>query len=184
MRKAFAVKGTIRTNLLAASYGLSFFTIELLALGALHIGPPRTRGELETEALACTELVTLLDSSDRAWEHRAAPRWQNLPDDMRRLNLLTWGLGALHGLPAALHLVFPPFSIPIFLLFDFVEHHKGKWIFNYSTVLLWLFWMIVAGSGLVVMIALPGLGLWRFPSQSRNLLGFLAPQSKATGELV
>lgn len=41
--KAFAVQGTIRTTFLAASYGLSFFTIELLSLAALHLGPPKTR---------------------------------------------------------------------------------------------------------------------------------------------
>jgi hypothetical protein len=176
--KAFAAKGTIRTNLLAASYGLSFFTIELLALVALHIGPPRTREELETEALKCTELLTLLDSSDKAWEHRVSPRWQNSPDDKTRFKLMTWVLAALYGLPAALNLIFSPFSVPIFVVFDFTEKHKGKWIFTYSTFLLWTLWIVVAASGLALLIVLLGLVLWRSPGRREHYWEFWRKRSK------
>lgn len=161
--KAFAVRGTVRTNLLAASYGLSFFTIELLSLVALHFGPPKTRTELEATAVECTELVTLLDNSDNAWEYRTSLRWQNLGENTSRFQWTAYALAALYGFASALHLIFWPFSIPFFVLFDFVERHKGKWIFQYATFLMWSFWIAVVASGLSLVIVLPGLLLWKSP---------------------
>jgi hypothetical protein len=178
--KAFAVKGTIRTILLAASYGLSFFTIELLSLAALHLGPPKTRAQFETEALKCTELITLLDNSDNAWEHRVSPQWQDPEGDSLRFTVSVFIVGALFGLASALHLIFWPFSVPLFLLFDFVERHTGGWIFRYSTFLQWAFWMAVAAAGLSLLAIFPALLLWKFPEKRnkylelcRRLLGHL-----------
>jgi len=45
--EAFAVTGNMRTTLMAASYALSFFTIELLSFAAVRIGVPPTRAEQE-----------------------------------------------------------------------------------------------------------------------------------------
>jgi hypothetical protein len=172
--KAFAVKGTIRTNLLAASYALSFFTIELLSLAALHIGPPKTRAQLEAEALECVELMTLLDGSDDAWDHRVSLRWQHLDGDSLRFKIASFGILALFGLAFAGHLIFWPFSVPMFLLLEFTQRSKGKWIFSYLTVFEWGFWMLVGGAGLFVLITVPGLLLWKFPEKQGKYWDFFA----------
>jgi hypothetical protein len=93
--KAFAVKGAMTTNLLAASYGLSFFTIEVLSLVALHFGPPKTRVELETEAFEWTELATLLDNSNDAWGHRISPRWQDQGEYVQRFQYAAYAIATL-----------------------------------------------------------------------------------------
>lgn len=82
MIKAFAAKGIIRTTLLAASYALSFFTIEAISLDALRTGPPSTLGKREQEALGYTELVALLDDEADTWHYRTPPHWR--PTDKYR----------------------------------------------------------------------------------------------------
>jgi hypothetical protein len=170
--KAFAVKGAIVTNLLVASYALSFFTIELLSLVALHIGPPKTGARLEAEALECVELMTLLDGSDDAWNYRNSLRWQHPGGDSLRFKIASFGIFGLFGLAFAGHLIFWPFSVPMFLFLEFTQRRKGKWAFAYLTVLEWGFWVLVGGASLLVLIAIPGLLLWKFPEKQAKYWSF------------
>lgn len=168
--KAFAAKGTLTTSLLAASYALSFFTIEFISLAALHTAPPATLAEREQEALEYTELVTLLDSDGGAWRDGTLQHSQ-AGDGRRRLReAFKIGVFGVYGLAAALLVFFPPFSIPIFVLFEFQVTHSanGKWVFYYLTSLAWLFWIVVAGSTFWVLVYASAFAMWRGDSGKRE----------------
>ena len=162
--KAFAVQGAIRTNLLAASYGLSFYSLELLSLATLQFGPPKDRAELESELLKCTELILVLDESEKSWQIRYSIRWQT-PQKAVSVKIFKYIVLGLYGLAASLHLVFWPVSVPLFVLFDFTFYHQGKWDFAISTFLIWAFWVAVAAAALSVLVALPGLLVWTIPEK-------------------
>ena len=162
--KSTAVKGTIRTNVLAASYALPFFTLETLSLAALRLDPrPRTRAQAEAELAE----INGLDANQRLSldiDPNGPLSW--------RYTILTGVVYVIFGLPAAMN-VFWPFGLPGFLLTDFQEMHSasGKWAFTYSTWLEWVFWLAVVGAGTALILCLPLMVLWKFPEQKENYLG-------------
>ena len=168
--KALAARGIARTTLLAVSYALPFFTLELLSLAAVRVGSASspTRAKQEDEAVACAELITLLDNSIDGREYRIRarlaagldtyvesidPPWE---PSMLHITLLILATLA-YGLFAILHLFLWPFSIPRFLLFDFQEKHSanGRWVFAYLTSAVWLFWIGLAIACLSAILYAP-----------------------------
>jgi hypothetical protein len=162
--KSTAVKGTVRTNVLAASYALSFFTLEILSLAALRLDPrPRTRAQAEAELAEINSLALTQNVNRRSLLDLDQPSW--------KYGILAGTALAIFGLTAAMN-VFWPFGLPSFLLFDFQEMHSvsGKWVFTYSTCLRWVFWLSVVGAGTALVLSLPPLVLGKFPERREKYL--------------
>lgn len=183
--KAFAAKGTLKTILLAASYALSFFTIEVVSLVALRSGPPPTLAEHEHEALGYAELVTLLGNDADAWSSSTHPHWQTADKHRNLREAFKIGVCGVYGVAAALQVLFPPFSVPIFLLLEFEVAHSanGKWTFYYLTSLAWLFWILVAVSALCLLVYLSALVVSRGDGEKREQY-VAACKARVTGLLV
>jgi hypothetical protein len=173
--KAVAVKGTVRTTILAVSYALPFFSIELLSLAALRLDPrPKSPTQFQVEKTDINNLIRTLEINRKSdWDIDPNGPGSGLYSGLACLSYI------IFGVPALVHL-FWPFSVPVFLLFDFQEKHtaSGRWIFSYSTWLMWLFWICVGAAGLAIAVGVPLLLLWRFPRAREKCIKIL--QDRAT----
>ncbi|PGH19182.1 hypothetical protein AJ80_04151 [Polytolypa hystricis UAMH7299] len=176
--KACAVTGTVRTTVLACSYYFSFFMIELLALVALEPGQPPSKGELETEAIACAQLMAALDPFKH--EIRNTLRWVSVVNEPPEQWYASYAADSgttfefpeiSHGAEsgaraisravpilaaiafAIVHLAWPV-SVPLFLVNDFTFIRTGKWTFAYLNSIVWLFWTSVAALVMYIFVVI------------------------------
>jgi hypothetical protein len=161
--KSAAVKGSIRTSLLAASYALPFFIIEILSFAALNTSPvAKTRVQSRAELAEIDNLIQTLNMNrESVWDLDP-----NGPSS-RPYRAFAWINYVVFGLPAVLHL-FWPFSVVVFLLFDFQERHVGKWIFTYLAWVEWIFWLAVVACVLLLLASIPMLIFLKFPEKQKK----------------
>ncbi|KAM5349508.1 hypothetical protein ACJ41O_006013 [Fusarium nematophilum] len=147
--EAFAVKGSITVNLMAATYAVPWFTLEIISLAALRFGSHRSVPERNLEAMNYASLI--MEAQQETQISSSEDYWQRLYSTLQAAIYLTFGI------PAFLNL-FYPISVVVFILFTFSETHSanGKWWFSWLTWFGWLFWFGVGASSLGLLLCLPG----------------------------